>query len=447
MSKFEYPRLSRTEIVNVLADYEIVSISERDLLKPTHEFVSELYTRILIYLDFLHEEDHGQVEFDALAQFENPELHMDSVRILKLYNRIKEVVASLECPKRFTLKDVIKPDIDRTEFFLSALLNFCLHKSTKMELLSPMVNELTLIEEQRKKWEFKISELNAVIANHIEAREWELPLVQEVDVKVKELHQTIANLNNHQASLRNTLRKLKEKNGEMDEKISNAEFALVQSVQENANLRSKIVQSPEKLQRALEDKRSVREEATNAERLAMQTFQEKTAISEVYTKVSKKMTKHLAQMQAIQEQVNSAKSVDKDYKALKTKVSDLVVLDKSLDAKLLEWQRREEQLEETVKQSEKERDVRCEKALKEYNRVEMEMELRRRDLEARQKNVEAVVAEVEAINVKTKSVNEAGAAKQQELLTKGEEIVKEFHEYKNSIRNAVPTTDFELKVH
>ena len=30
--------------------------------------------------------------------------------------------------------------------------------------------------------------------------------------------------------------------------ISNAEFALVQAVQENANLRSKIVQSPDKLQ-------------------------------------------------------------------------------------------------------------------------------------------------------------------------------------------------------
>ena len=31
-------------------------------------------------------------------------------------------------------------------------------------------------------------------------------------------------------------------------KISSAEFALVQSVQENANLRSKIIQSPDKLQ-------------------------------------------------------------------------------------------------------------------------------------------------------------------------------------------------------
>lgn len=37
-------------------------------------------------------------------------------------------------------------------------------------------------------------------------------------------------------------------------------------------------------------------------------------------------------------QVNSAKSVDKDYKALKAKLSDDGVIEKSLEAKLLERQ-------------------------------------------------------------------------------------------------------------
>ncbi|PON83922.1 Kinetochore protein Nuf [Trema orientale] len=446
MSKFEYPRLSRAEIVNILGEAQIVAISEHDLLKPSPDFVSDLYTRILIYLDFLHEEDHEQVEFAALEQLENPDLHLDSVRTVKLFNRIKEVVASLACPRRFTLKDLIKPDVDRTEYFVSALLNFCLHKETKMALLSPIVNELTLLEEQRKEWEDKISELNAEIANHNEAREMELPLVQEVDFKVKELHQTIASLNGQQASLRTSFRKLKEKTGEMDEKISSAEFALVQSVQENANLRSKIVQSPDKLQRALEEKKSVREEAKNSERLAMQSFQEKTAIAEVYAKVFKKMTKHFAQMQAIQEQVNSAKSVDKDYKSLKAKLSDEGVLDKSLEAKLLERQGKVEQLEESKRQLEKERDLRCEEATKEFNQVKLEVESKRRNLEARQKSVEAVVAEVDDITSKTTSVKEFGAAKQQELLLKCEEIVKEFRQYTNRISDSLPWMDLEPQV-
>ncbi|KAJ7968066.1 kinetochore protein Nuf2 [Quillaja saponaria] len=142
--------------------------------------------------------------------------------------------------------------------------------------------------------------------------------------KVKELRQTIASLNNKQMSLRASFRKLKEKTGEMDEKVRflAAEFGLVQSVQENANLRSRIVQSPDKLQRALEEKKSVREEVKNAERSAMQIVQEKTSILEIYTKTLKKMSKHFAQMQAIQEQVNSSKSIEKELKALKAKLSD-----------------------------------------------------------------------------------------------------------------------------
>ncbi|XP_039067642.1 kinetochore protein NUF2 homolog [Hibiscus syriacus] len=66
--------------------------------------------------------------------------------------------------------------------------------------------------------------------------------------------------------------------------ISQAEFDLVQSVQENANLRPKIVQSPDKIQRALEEKKLTRDEAKNAERSAMQSFQQKTATVEVYSK-------------------------------------------------------------------------------------------------------------------------------------------------------------------
>ena len=55
MSKYEYPRLSRPEIVRIIAEAQIAAISDHDLLRPKSDFVSDLYTRILIYLDFLHE--------------------------------------------------------------------------------------------------------------------------------------------------------------------------------------------------------------------------------------------------------------------------------------------------------------------------------------------------------------------------------------------------------
>lgn len=213
---------------------------------------------------------------------------------------------------------------------------------------------------------------------------------------------------------------------------------MVQSVQENASLRSKIVQSPDKLQRALEEKKVVRIDSKNAERAAMQSFQEKSAVLEVYTKACKKLSKNLAQMQAIQEQVNSAKSIEKDVKVLKVKQSEAEMLDKSLEAKLVERQGKVEQLDEIRKQLEKERDLRYEEATKELNIVKLEVESKRRDLESRQTKIQAVVAEADAMSTKLKSVRAPGEAKRQELLQKSEQILSQFYEYSNSIGALLP---------
>ncbi|CAL0306517.1 unnamed protein product [Lupinus luteus] len=434
MSKFEYPRLSRSDIVAILVHSQIANVAEHDLINPNSEFISELYTRILIHLQFFLQDDNEQLDFDALEQLENPDLHIESVRVMKLYNRIKEVLAALECPKKFTLNDLIAPEPNRAEFFLGAILNFCLDREVRMNSVSEIVNEFNLLEEQRGELEeVKILQLKSEISECNEAREREMPLVQEVDAKVKELRQTIATLNNQQMSLRTTLRKLKEKSAEMDEKISNAEFTLVQNVQENANLRSKIAQSPDKVQRALEEKKLVREEARNTERLAMQNFHEKTALVEVYSKVYKKMSKHHKQMQAIQEQVNSVKSVEKELKALKAKLSNEEVLEKSLDAKLAERQSKVEQMEELRKQVEKECNTICEEATKHVNSIKLEVESKGGAMEARQRNVESVLAEVEAINSKIIAVKESGAAKVAQLGRKCEEVAEEYRKYADSI--------------
>ncbi|PPD91361.1 hypothetical protein GOBAR_DD11711 [Gossypium barbadense] len=408
MSSFDYPILSRSDIISILAESQIAAVTDNDFKNIKPDFVSNLYTRLLIYLDALNEEDQGQVEFSALEQIENPDLLIG----------LREVMASLNCPMQFNLRDLIKPDPRRTEHFLSGILNFCLYKETKMNLLRPIVEELALLDDQRKEWEAKISQLNEEIAGYSEARERELPLVQEIESKVKELREMIAGLNSNQMSLRTSFRNLKEKTGQMDEKISKAEFDLVQSVQENANLRSKIVQSPDKLQRALEEKKLARDEAKYAERSAMQSFQEKTATVEVYSKALKKMSKHFALMQAIHEQVNSTKSVEKECKGLKAKLSDDVVLDKSLEAKLIERQGKGRQLQ-------KESDLKFEESTKHLNSVKSEVLSKRCELEARQKKVEDVVAEVDSITLKTSMVRESGAAKVQQLISKCEEIVKQ----------------------
>ncbi|KAM5574482.1 hypothetical protein ABKV19_013764 [Rosa sericea] len=377
--------------------------------------------------------DFGQVDFDALQQFENPDFHETSLHSINLCNRIKQVLALVDCPYNFTLKDLLRPDPNRTEYFLSAIINYHLYRETKVNLLTELMNPLTEIEEQHQLLQDQVSQLNAEIAGFNEAREKELPLLQEVDARVKELRQTIEGLNNDQVKVRTSLKKLKEKSGEMDKEISDADFDLLKCDSERQELRSRIVQSPDKLQRAVEEKKSIREKAKNDEMSAMQSFKEKTAVEEVYTKVLKKLSKHLAHMQAIQEQVNSAKFAGKDYKALKDKISDDEILIKSLQNEVVKRQAKVKDLNDLKRKLEKERDLKFEEATKEFSNVKLEVESRRGVLEARQKDVEAAVAEVDSITAKVASVRKSAAADQQALAHKCEEIIKEFHQYASSI--------------
>uniref|UniRef100_A0A7N0SWH5 Kinetochore protein Nuf2 N-terminal domain-containing protein n=1 Tax=Kalanchoe fedtschenkoi TaxID=63787 RepID=A0A7N0SWH5_KALFE len=435
MSSFEYPRLSRKEIIMLLAEARIASISEAELIRPRFDFVMDIYSKLLVYLDLFHGEDQGQLEFAALEQLENPERHFDSTRIMNLWNKIKEMLEAIRCPWKFTLKDLSKPDGDRTEFFVSSIVNYVLHKDTKVEQLKPTVEELSVLDEQVSELEERIVEINSEIGEYNELREKETPIIRELESQLQKLTQNISSLNHHQLTLKTSYLKMKEKAAEMDEKISSAEFALVQSSQEHANLQAKIVQSPDKLQKTLEDKKLKLADAKNAERSAWQSFQEKSAIFEVHAKAGKKMSKHLSRMQVLQEQLSSAKSTEKEVKALRIKLYDEKLLDKSLDAKLVERQGKVEQLDALRKQLLKERDVKCGDANKELNRLKMDIESWKHDLLTRQKKVEAVVAEVDAVTSKTNTVKETGASKLQQLLHRSEEIVKLFNEYLNSINS------------
>lgn len=53
MSKFEYPRFPRHEIIAVLAGSQIAAVSETDLLHPDPDFICNLYTHILLHMDAL----------------------------------------------------------------------------------------------------------------------------------------------------------------------------------------------------------------------------------------------------------------------------------------------------------------------------------------------------------------------------------------------------------
>lgn len=69
MSKFEYPILPRADMISILAESQIAAVIENDLKNPTPDFVSDIYTRLLVYLDLLHEWVINQLTFFQFLEF------------------------------------------------------------------------------------------------------------------------------------------------------------------------------------------------------------------------------------------------------------------------------------------------------------------------------------------------------------------------------------------
>ncbi|XP_058103261.1 kinetochore protein NUF2 homolog isoform X3 [Magnolia sinica] len=349
---------------------------------------------------------------------------------------LSEIVSFFSQLQIATVKpeDLANPTVDfMTSLYTAILTHLDPLGQDKLSTLQPIMEKLDGYEQQRLELEAHIAKLKEEIVDHEEASRLEQPKVQEVEAEVKELRQNIQVLNKQQVSLKSSFRTLKDKNLEINDKISSADFELVKSAQENAKLRSKIVQSPDKLQRALEEKKSIRTELTNSERSAMQCFQERNSTVEVYSKAHKKMSKRLAQMQALQEQVNSAKTIDKDVKDLKANLSNEAVSDMSLEAKIVDRQGKLDKLEESRKAMEKERDLKHAEAVKELNAAKSEMELKSHELDQRERKVEVMVAEGDDINMRISSVKESGVVTRQQLADKCEEIVAEVRVYSDSI--------------
>lgn len=157
-------------------------------------------------------------------------------------------------------------------------------------------------EDRRIELEERLNELKKQNMDYEVARQMEEPMVHELLAQVNKLKQSVQDYNKQQMNMRNQDKELNEKLDAIDGKISQLDFELLKKAEENSELLSKVVQSPERLQRALEEKRKKLAEVKNPEMASIQYVQEKNAALEMYTKAFGKLSKLSSQEHALLEQ-------------------------------------------------------------------------------------------------------------------------------------------------
>ncbi|XP_020523810.1 kinetochore protein Nuf2 [Amborella trichopoda] len=425
MAEYSFPVLKTKDIAAILSQFEIAGISHDQLERPSPEFVCSLFDAFLKYLD-PERDDPGSASFAALEVLENPEHHTQSVLVVNLYCKLKDVLSRIGVDG-FLFNDLVIPESNKTVYFVSGLINFCLYREDKIGLIDPVINND--YAASLEKLEMKLAEKKNELLEIEGARKAEEPMVNQLEPEVKELKRTVLNLNEQQASLKATHRNLREKLKEIDEKISSAEFQLAKHAQENSELRSKIVQSPEKLQKTLEEKKSVRVEMKSCENSAIQTFQRWRATMNLYKQACKKLSKSLDLMRSIQEQVESIKHVEKQRKTLQVKLKDAELEDLVLEAKSVELQGKVEQADKLTLAVEQEKALKCAEADRMLSAIKSEMGAKLHELELMEKNLQATMVEANNDMLNISEVRKSGEALLEKLGRKFEELVNEFNCY------------------
>jgi kinetochore protein Nuf2 len=87
------------------------------------------------------DDDDGQLGFSDLAGLDNPEHHLEAIRVLRLHTKSRAFLDSIQF-KDFTLADLLRPTPRRVLEVLSALINFLFYREEKLNLLQPIVNDI-----------------------------------------------------------------------------------------------------------------------------------------------------------------------------------------------------------------------------------------------------------------------------------------------------------------
>jgi kinetochore protein Nuf2 len=436
MASYSFPILPVKDVVSGLIEFGFGPVSQDQLLKSNPDTVSHIYRCFAQYMTQVHcWNDTEQPVFCGLDVLENVELHRESAGNVNFVTKIQKIMQAAGAHD-FSSKDIFRPNPQRTIKFLSALINFCRYREDKLLSVSQSMMECEEEAEKELLIAERKTELEGELAKIEAERQSKQPLIQALEAEIKELQQNILALNKQQSDLQAEVRTLKEKINEYNNKISNADFLLLQKTQEGSQLRSQVVQSPDKLKKNLEEKRSHRAELGINVETAMESFQKWNATVEAYSKVHKKVTKSLALVQALQEQLNSCKTVEKDVKALKAKFKDAEKEDWAFEAKRIELQVKVEQLEKSKKNLEAEKEVKCTEAEKELDAMNAQIAPRLQELERAEQRLSEKNSEVEYIQ--KRRIPEVSASKEaflDRLVNKQLELAEKVEQYDRLLSN------------
>ncbi|KAL6909552.1 hypothetical protein ACP4OV_001833 [Aristida adscensionis] len=422
-TNFSFPEMSPAAIAKALNTYGLAyggaELRAEDIAAPRHDLLRNVLARFLVAI--FGEDGDQQLGFQALRGLDNPEHHQRGLQLAGLFHRARRVLEAIQF-RGFTFRDLLRPEPRRVAHILSAIVNYLHFREDKLLLLTPILDDIPSADELNE----KIAQHGKAIADYQVNMQKDETVIPQLKASNDALKQKIQDYIKQQQAMQEKAKAIQAKMEEVLNKISQADFDMVKKSEENSKLSAKVVQSPEKLQRALVEKKSLRAELKNLEKMATRNVQEKETNLEMYTKAYEKLSKLSSAISCFHEQMAAAKTVEKEAKAVKAKISDQNSEMMVLDAKYVEWERKEHEAEERLNAKKKEREQRIADNEHKLATLKSEVEWKRQCLATRESKIEEKFIKATDLCSQADAIELAAKEKQEKLIRTHEEILEAF---------------------
>ncbi|XP_024522330.1 probable kinetochore protein NUF2 isoform X2 [Selaginella moellendorffii] len=432
---YSFPTLERKEILKCLAQIGVTDLSEENLVKPSREIIWPLYENLVQYLVGIPRNELQQPVLGALDCVRHQELYADSVGTLASFRAISKLMHAAGVDD-FGTRDIFRPEPARTVHALSAVINFAYFRAER-ELPD---TETELVDRIQQLEETRIQLQNAIAQNEAE-RKAEEPQVQKLSVEAKELEQKIYALNKQQAVLQSDIRGIKEELNKLTEKIVSEKASVAQMKQEGFQLRTQIVQSPDKLRKMLEDRRAAVQNAEAEVESARQSVVKWKHKYEAYTKAKRKVQKCLDMMDSLDKQAALQKKMVKDSKEMKMKLKENEEKHSVISAQLEKLKIEGQHFHNLLEKLDSSFDVKCQEADKELEDFRLQNAPLIDQLDKQEEQIARKQDEVEMI---TSNLNEARSKKEAGLKALHDEvelIQNEVLRYNEDLMRVIESSD------
>lgn len=314
----------------------------------------------------LNREEMQLPMWQATDGMQYPELHDESVPSIVFIKHLRKLMAVCGVADFSLARDLWKPESDRLQRNLSAIINFVKFREDKLEQYEGHQQQIQELVCKKREAEDLHLKLTAEIEGLKAERAGEMPAARKLEEEVEGLGGAVQQLNREQAELQGECKDLKRELTELEGNVESRNYMLLNAAAERDRLRGGVVHSPEKLKRVLRDLEANIEREEGQAAAAEKRRREASRRYDAVSQVEKGVQKALALMAEAEGEIRKYEEAAQGVKGAKAKIASNETEFLQLEATRDHLKQQHTRLSERLNRLEKHAQLKREAALVEF---------------------------------------------------------------------------------